>query len=333
MDRRDKAVDDTIPRAQWINAREAMYHFATFDGATQSQMHIKPLHWYVACRLVVEGGFHPDDIMPRPPFRVKTVGGKNFLEFDPDLGGNGERTILGGLKTKNVDVVVTKDGIGPVVAVSCKGMQGAFRNLTNRMEETIGECTNLHITYPALVFGYMFVIRANRVTADVTSDAFDEHAAPVKQLKMNDIAVREGGAPVESILRFHSALSELTGRRGIREDVSRYEAVSLALVSPDEPEAGSPSLDFPHATSPLRFEQFFSNLYLRYEERFLLGAPDLKSVTRRLQWEADSSAFASSLLQPFNSIPDLDYEPRIRMGDAGSILVPRIVAATNRHAS
>ena len=43
-----------------------------------------------------------------------------------------------------------------------QSMNGAFRNLTNRMEETIGECTNLHITYPALVFGYLFIIRANR---------------------------------------------------------------------------------------------------------------------------------------------------------------------------
>lgn len=41
--------------------------------------------------------------------------------------------MLGGLKT-NVDVVVNKPGLDPVLAVSCKGMTGAFRNLTNRME-------------------------------------------------------------------------------------------------------------------------------------------------------------------------------------------------------
>ena len=38
--------------------------------------------------------------------------------------------LLGGLKTKNVDVVVTKNGLGPVMAVSCKGATRAFRNLT-----------------------------------------------------------------------------------------------------------------------------------------------------------------------------------------------------------
>ena len=54
------------------------------------------------------------------------------------------------------------DGIGPVLAISCKGMTGAFRNLTHRLEETIGECTNIHIGYPMLVFGYLFIARANR---------------------------------------------------------------------------------------------------------------------------------------------------------------------------
>lgn len=82
------------------------------------------------------------------------------------LAGGGERTVLGGLKTKNVDVVVTREGIGPVLAVSCK-----LRNLTNRMEETIGECTNLHITYPALVLGYLVLLRANRMIEAALDDA------------------------------------------------------------------------------------------------------------------------------------------------------------------
>ena len=42
---------------------------------------------------------------------------------------------------QNVDVVVTKEGIGPVLAVSCKGAIGAFRNNT-----TSGSCTRLPIS-------------------------------------------------------------------------------------------------------------------------------------------------------------------------------------------
>ena len=59
---------------EWWSLRSALAHFVTFRGSTQSQRHIKPLHWYVACRLVVEGGFDPSEIVPRPPFRVTRKG-------------------------------------------------------------------------------------------------------------------------------------------------------------------------------------------------------------------------------------------------------------------
>ncbi len=105
-----------VSSCEWVSLRSALARFVTFRGSTQSQRHIKPLHWYVACRLVVEGGFDPDDIVPRPPFRVERKGGRSVLVHDPSRGGSGERTVYGGLKTKNVDVVVTKEGIGSVLA-------------------------------------------------------------------------------------------------------------------------------------------------------------------------------------------------------------------------
>lgn len=276
---------------QWITQADALEWFATFRGATQSQQHIKPLHWYVACRLVLEGGFDPDDITPRPPFTVTRRNGKAFLSHTPDRATGGEATVLGGLKTKNVDIVVAKAGLGPVLAVSCKGMTGAFRNLTNRMEETIGECTNIHITYPALVFGYLFAIRANRKIEAAVSETVSESALPARQLAANDIAMQDGGEPVESIIRFHSALRELTGRRGIRNDVSRYEAVSLVLVEMADATVGELLPGFPSLDSPLRLEQFFKTLYLRYDERYVYSAPDLKSVTQRSEWDPSSLAF------------------------------------------
>jgi hypothetical protein len=308
---RINAITADFGACRWLNLREALHHFGTYSGATQSQQHIKPLHWYVACRLVLEGGFHPDDIMPHPPFRVERKSGRHSLVFDETKATGGERTVLGGLKTKNVDVVVTKDGIGPVVAVSCKGMTGAFRNLTNRMEETIGECTNLHITYPAMVLGYMFVIRANREIQAVADGLPPAYVEPSRQLQANDIAVQQGGEPVESIIRFHAALRELTGRRGIRNDVSRYEAVTLAMIETTGGDAGNFLAHFPPVDSPLRIERFFQMLYLRYEERYLLGAPDLKSVTRRLDWAPDSPAFASPGSAANGPYPDLDYEVRL----------------------
>ena len=299
--------DPDFPKTcQWTNQRQALAHFASYVGATQSQQHIKPLHWYVACRLVIEGGFRPEEITPRPPFSFRKHRGKWHLSYDPDLAKGGEATVLGGLKTKNVDVVVNKPGLGPVLAVSCKGMTGAFRNLTNRMEETIGECTNLHITYPAMVFGYLFVIRANRLIEEAAAITAEPHAPAARQLKANDIAMAVGGEPVESIIRFHSALRELTGRRGIRNDVSRYEAVSLAMVEMADAELGTLLPTYPAEDSSLRLERFFSTLYLRYDERFVYAAPDLKSVTQRLEWSPDSPAFE---IKP--GVPEIDYPARL----------------------
>ena len=272
-----------------VARRDALRHFATYDGPTQSQQHIKPLHWYVACRLVLEGGFRPEELTPRPPFDVVRRRGANVLQFDPSKATGGEATVFGGLKTKNVDVVVTKPQLGPVLAVSCKGMTGAFRNLTNRMEETIGECTNLHITYPALVFGYLFLVRANEAGMVM---------AP------NDVAVTEDGHPVEAIIRFHAALREMSGRHGIRDDISRYEAVSMGLVKVRSGLAGRLLAGFPTDQSPLHIERFFATLYQRYEERFVYGAPNLKSVTSRLEWSPDSPALAVAG-------SDLDYELRL----------------------
>jgi hypothetical protein len=282
----------------------ALKRFAEFKGPTQSQQHIKPLHWYVACRLVLEGGFLPEEITPRPPLAAQGKSGEWKISYSPGLGTGGEATVLGGLKTKNVDVVVTKAGLGPVLAVSCKGMTGAFRNLTNRMEETIGECTNLHITYPAMVFGYVFVIRANRQVEEVVSEAGAEDVPATVKLAANDIAIRKGGDPVESIIRFHSALRDLTGRRGIRNDVSRYEAVSLAMVEANGAHAGAVSSTFPALDSPLRFEQFFKTLYLRYDERYVYSAPDLKTVTVRKEWSDKSPLLQHELCK------SLDYQIR-----------------------
>ena len=268
----------------------AFRHFAEFTGRTQSQLHIKPLHEYVAARLALEGGFHPDDLNPRPPLRVAEEDGRYRLIYAPEASTATETTILGGLKTKDVDIVAVKDGIGPVLAVSCKGMTGAVRNLTNRLEETIGECTNIHIAYPTLVFGYMFLIRANREGA---------------QVARTDVVIDARGSPVEGVLRFHQALAAMAGRTGIRDDPSRYEAIAMALVDMSGTEAGDLIAEFPPDDSTVHFGPFFRTMYRRYDERYVVSAPSLARRTRRLEWSLDSPAFDAP---PFR---ELDYEFRV----------------------
>lgn len=260
---------------------------------TQSQSHIKLLHWHIAERLVIEGGINPDDIVPHPPLRVETAGSgrnKRFrLIHDPDSAVAGELTILGGLKTKDVDIVVSRRGIGPCIAISVKGTLNAFRNLTNRMEEAAGDCTNIHISYPNLVYGFFHVIRAN-CEGDVE--------------KRNDIAIESNGTVVDGIIRYHDAISRLAGRRDVRNDVSRYEAVCLALVDTKPESRGTVVTSFPTSQSPIRFERFFETIYQSYDLRYVYTAPALRGATTRIVWAADSPALATEGAASFASRMD-----------------------------
>lgn len=292
---------------EWTTQEQAFAGFAGFTEKTQSAGHIRPLHWYVTCRLVLEGGFDPDDVKPRPPF---TIGSKRaglpLLNFDARSARGGEATVLGGLKTKNVDVVVTRRGIGPVLAVSCKGTTGAFRNLTNRMEELIGDCTNLHISYPTLVLGYLHLLRANRRVGEIVDviepgdgedpqsaddrDFPEDDNAKRRELSDNDMAFDAKGNVTSGIKRFEIAVSRLAGRSGIRDDMTRYESIGLGLIEAEQSRLGEIVANYPELSSGLNIDGFFDRLYAQYDERFIYGAPKLETVTRRLEWSPDSPA-------------------------------------------
>ncbi len=68
-------AERSVPElCRWLDLHEALERFVRAEHGTHGQRHIKPLHWYIACRLCLEGGFDPDQITPRPPFRVQAVG-------------------------------------------------------------------------------------------------------------------------------------------------------------------------------------------------------------------------------------------------------------------
>lgn len=220
-----------------------------------------------------------------------TRGGRNprhRLIHDPDATVEGELTILGGLKTKNVDVVVTRPGVGPCIAVSVKGTLNAFRNLTNRMEEAAGDCTNIHMSYPNLVYGFFHVIRAGR-EADVA--------------RKNDVAIESDGRVVDGIVRYHDAMTRLTGRKDVRNDVSRYEAVGLSLVSTAESTRGTVIEKFPPIGSPIRMHRFFRTIYDAYDLRYVYTAPSLRKTTERLFWASDSPVLSADGAS--------EFEPRV----------------------
>jgi hypothetical protein len=64
-------MPEPIPPVELIGLRDALRLFVQTKEKTQSSRHIKPLHGHIASRLVIEGGFDPTDVVPRPPFRVE----------------------------------------------------------------------------------------------------------------------------------------------------------------------------------------------------------------------------------------------------------------------
>lgn len=261
-------------------------NFAFPVHSVTSGRHIRRLHWYVACRLVIEGGFDPRNIRPRPPIMVERQRQRRTLLHSPDAAKGGERTILGGLKTKQLDVTVTIPDVGPVLAVSLKGTTNAFRNLTNRMEEAAGDCTNLHMAYPALVYGFWHVLRANE----------EEHPTEGGNVRLKDgaydrqdVAILRGGQPLEAVERYSEALQRLSGRKDLREPPSKYEACALTLVRCREGRDGTGVYsEFPAPEADLGFNDFFRKLYETYDRRFVYHAPALKSRTEREAWDPES---------------------------------------------
>ena len=276
---------------EWVTLEEALRAFVLASEGTQGATHIEPMHWHVASRLVVEGGFDPDWIMPRPPFVVELKSNRALLRHEASAAYPGERTVMGGLKTKDIDVVVTIPEIGPCVAVSMKGSLNAFRNLTNRLEEAIGDCANIHMNYPSLVYGYLMLMSANR-EGPVPPALLSRLPADEKTglVKMSDVAIRSNGAVSEYVGSFHEAMVRLAGRKDLRDDVSRYEAVSLLLASVEDGRIGQVDRQYPLADSPLHIDKFFESLYAAYDLRYVYSAKRVRGLTSRYVWDPESPA-------------------------------------------
>lgn len=276
-----------------LKLEKALVPFVDADIATQGSKHIKPLHRYIALRLVLEGGFAPEEITPRPPLVMSGSGRERKLVFNAKVQQKSESTVIGGLKSKKIDVVVSKPGVGPVLAISVKGTKKAFRNLTNRMEEAIGDSTNLHIMYPGLVYGFFHILQANQ--------------AGTPGILPPDTSVDAEGQAVKSVRRYHDVLSNLTGRRLVRDDYTRYEAVGFALVETGL-KAGSLLGSFPDAASALAPEKFFRTLYDIYDLRYPYMSH--RSGLKRLSWLRESPVF--SQLGDENALSShFGYAPRI----------------------
>lgn len=155
------------------------------------------------------------------------------------------------------------------------------------MDDLSSRTTVLGHEDPSLVYGFLHVLRATR-------------EAP--GLPPNDVSVFSDGRISDGIHRYHEAMSRLADRGDIRDVTTKYEAVSLVLVSTDASSSGHPLTHYPVPESPLVFTGFFEKLYTQYDRRFIYAAPALEARTRRLEWDPESPAL---------SLSPADYRPRV----------------------
>jgi len=236
---------------------------------TQSQEHIRPIHSYSAARLVLEGGFPPEWVVPRQAFSSKKVTNSVYeLELGSKAPKVSEHRVLGGIKYKDVDVTVLVPGLGPALGISGKSTGNAFRNLTNRMEEALGECTNIHLMYPGFVFGFLHLIKFSKESevGNVQDASFDER-----------------DQPLPAIRRYYEVLLALAGRNTITDPGMRYEAVGL-LIYRCTPSGPNIWTAYPPKESPVHFSNFFQRLYALYDVRF--GYPDPGGPNVRKAWRS-----------------------------------------------
>jgi hypothetical protein len=244
----------------------------TTEG-TQSGEHIKPIHSYCATRLVLEGGFSPDNIFPSAPFKsTKINNSAHELDISSSKTKRSEHRVLGGIKYKAVDVTAVIPGIGPALGISAKSTGNAFRNLTNRMEEALGECTNVHLMYPGFVFGFLHLIRF-RTESEVKSS--------------NDASFDKSNDPLPAIRRYHEVLVALAGRHAITDPGMRYESVGL-LVYKCAGERAEIWKEYPPRESPVYFSKFFQKLYDLYDLRYAYPDPDSSNI--RKSWKLTNEA-------------------------------------------
>jgi hypothetical protein len=244
---------DKAPRSEgWVATLEDAIAALCRATSTQSQKHIKPAHKHLSHRLALEGGFPPEWLSPGPPYESQhRTNFEHKLRYGAGSAKPAELRVLGGVKVKNLDVTVLHPSIGPVLGISAKSTGNAFRNLTNRMEEAVGDCANIHMMYPGFVFGFLHFIKF----------------ASTSDIKRADATFDTSGNPLPHLQRYHEVLVSLSGRQTVTDAAMRYESVGLIIYHCKAGEAGIYP-HYPPAASPVHYSRFFERLYQLYDLRF-----------------------------------------------------------------
>ena len=151
------------------------------------------------------------------------------------------------------------------MGISAKSTGNAFRNLTNRMEEALGDCANIHMMYPGFVFGFLHFLKFA---------APGESAPP-------DVSFGKENRPLDKITRYHDVLVSLAGRTTITDPAMRYESVGLVVLSLLPVQYVKKSTRH-HAQPKSHYSRFFERLYSIYDLRY--AYPDSSGKSHRKNW-------------------------------------------------
>lgn len=148
-------------------------------------------------------------------------------------------------RTKSFDVCYPLEG-DPKILISVKSMQNAYRNITNRVEEALGDSAVLRVYRHQAVFGFFFFlldgsVARGRAAQGKKVGAKDESGRPVGISPFLTL-VEDGGDffSLDKIEQYRKPEGNRPGRESSRQDVVERTALSLLdLVAPKPtPQAG-----------------------------------------------------------------------------------------------
>ena len=273
---------------------DALVRFAFPDSSVQTSRHILALHWYVACRMVIEGGFDPDRIRPRPPITVERTRSGIFLHHDPGAAKAGERDDT----RRPEDETAGRDGDGSDDRPRAGGVtQGQPQRVPQPNQPHGGgpPGTAPTSTWPIPRWSTPFGTCCVRTKPTIPPRRLISASRTVGTTPQ-DVAVLPGGGLAEPIRRYRRALERLSDRGDLRDHPSRYEACGLTLVR----SRGGPAVcgvypGQPPAESVLDYNRMFRRLYAIYDIRFVYDAPALRSRTEREVWDRESPLLADAV--------------------------------------
>jgi hypothetical protein len=140
-------------------------------------------------------------------------------------------------RSKNFDVCWPLKG-DPLILISVKSMQNAYRNLTNRIEEAIGDSAVLRLYKSNAVFGFFFFILNGKVASGQAEQGISLRTAGAKGVAPYLELIEEGGDffDLSDVDRYRK---KSTGRKGKRQDtIHKAEQSLLDLIAAEPAEQG-----------------------------------------------------------------------------------------------